>query len=137
VAERRPDGTFAENNEGYLKHGGEGAVKAIQHGTPHTGLAAEAELAVYEELEDQGRYAIVVRNAARVQAAADLYWNAVATAAEDKDLEALDRYIKRYGWLAGVSLRAWAQVKAEQPEAAAYTIDMALEAVREARREQN
>ena len=25
-------------------------------------------------------------------------------------------YIKRFGWLAGASLRAWAQVKAEQPD---------------------
>ncbi len=29
----------------------------------------------------------------------------------------LDRYVKRFGWLAGASLRAWAQVKEEEPDA--------------------
>jgi len=132
VVERLADGTYAPGTSGYLKHGGESAVKALKRGETHTGLAAEAELAVYEELEEQGRYAIVVRNAARVQAAADLYWNAVATAADSGDLELLDRYIKRYGWLAGVSLRAWAQVKDEAPDAGVYILNMAMEAAEEA-----
>jgi len=118
-------------------HGGEATVKALKAGTPLTGLAAEAELAVYEELDTAGRYAIVVRNAARVQAAADLYWNAVAKAAQDQDLEALDRYIKRHGWLSGVALRAWAQVKAEAPDGQVYVLDMALQAAEEAQREQD
>ena len=40
---RKPDGTFAKGQSGYIKHGGEAAVKSIQHGGPLTGLAAEAE----------------------------------------------------------------------------------------------
>jgi hypothetical protein len=102
-----------KGNKRALKHGGEAAVKAVQKGEPLTGLARQAELAVYDELHEDGRYALVVRNAARLQAAADLYWDAVSKAAQDRDLDALDRYVKRYGWLAGATLRAWAQVKQE------------------------
>ena len=98
------------------KHGGEACVKAIQRGEPLTGLAAEAERAVYQELDTNGRPALVVRNAARLQAAADLYWNAIQAVADQGRLDQLDKYIKRYGWLAGASLRAWAQVKQERPD---------------------
>ena len=114
-----------------LVHGGEAAVKAIQKGDELTGLARNAELAVYAELEASGRYVIVVRNAARLQAAADLYWNAVAKAAQDGNLEALDKYIKRYGWLASSSLRAWAQVKDESGDG--QSGDLIIDAVTAAR----
>ena len=116
--QRRPDGTFAPGQSGYERHGGEAAVKALQRGTPLTGLAVEAERAVRAELEEHGRHELVLRNATRLQAAADLYWTAVAKAAEDRDLEALDRYVKRYGWLASCALRAWAQVRQERPDGA-------------------
>jgi sigma54-dependent transcription regulator len=76
--------------------------------------ARQAELDVYAELEIDGRQAIVRRNAARLQAATDLFWNAVQKAAQDNDLDRLDHYVSRFGWLAGASLRAWAQVKIEE-----------------------
>jgi hypothetical protein len=114
--DRTKNGHFSEGNRIAVKHGGAGAVKRVQDGKPLVGIAREAELAVYDELDAEGRYTLVVRNAARLQACADLYWNAVSKAATHGDLEALDRYVKRYGWLAGVSLRAWAQVKAETPD---------------------
>jgi hypothetical protein len=112
------DGRFEPGNQLRTKHGGAGALKRITADKPLVGLAREAELSVYDELEERGRYALVVRNAARLQAACDLYWDAVSKAAQDGDLDALDRYVKRYGWLASSSLRAWAQVRNETPDRA-------------------
>ena len=112
----KDDGQFKPGNKAAHKHGGEGAIKRVQRGQELVGIAREAELAVYDELETEGRYALVVRNAARLQAVADLFWDAVAKAAQDGNLDALDRYIKRYGWLASLALRALAQMKQEQPD---------------------
>ena len=100
----------AKNNQNGVKHGGESAVKAIQRGEPLRGLAHDAEVEVTTSLETQGRVSLVVQNATRLQAAANLYWNALQKAAESGDINAIDRYIQRYGWLAGVALRAWDQV---------------------------
>jgi hypothetical protein len=114
-SDRDEQGRFVKGNQSAktsaLKHGGEAAVKAIQHGEPLTGLAAEAERAVVDELESRGPAALEVRNACRAQAACDLYWNAIQAVADQGNLEMLDRYVARFGWLVGVSLRAWAQVK--------------------------
>lgn len=93
------------------KHGGEAAVKAIQKGEPFTGLAAEAEENARAEMEAGGVDAMTEKNATRLQAASDLYWNAVLAAAQNNDIEGLDRYISRYGWLAGVTLRALAELR--------------------------
>lgn len=97
-----------------LKHGGEAAVKAIQRGEELSGMAAEAEIDVYRELANTGRPSIVERNAARLQAAADLYWAAILGA---DNLVDLDKYIKRFGWLSTSALRAWAAVKDEEASA--------------------
>jgi len=103
-----------EGNTNATKHNGEAAVKAIQHGAALTGPARDAELAVYTELANDGRPAIVTRTAVRLQAACDLFWAALVDAGERNDLAAMDRYVARFGWLAGASLRAWAQVKTEE-----------------------
>jgi len=112
----RDSGGQPENTNA-LRHGGAAAVKAIQQNEPLTGPARDAELQVYETLETAGRYSLVRRTAARLQAACDIYWGAVSKAAEDGDLVRLDSYIARFGWLAGASLRAWAQVKEEEKDA--------------------
>ena len=114
----RNEHTFRANNKAAVKHGGEAAVKAITAGTELTGPAALAEAQVYEQLAQAGgRASLVTQNAARLQAAADLYWRALIEAGESGDLKALDRYVARFGWLASSSLRAWAQVKDEQKDA--------------------
>lgn len=116
---------FKKGNTANLIHGGGAAEARIQRGEPLTGPAREAELAVYEELAMTGRAAVVKRNAARLQAAADLYWSAIsklmAIVEEEGQpanhyIKKLDGYIARFGWLAGASLRAWAQVKEEEPD---------------------
>jgi len=114
-----------------LKHGGAGAVHAIQQGKPFTGLAAAAEADVYQELAEDGPYSLVEKNAVRLQAACDLYWAAITKAAEDRDLNALDRYISRFGWLAGTSLRAWAQVRQDEKDKDNISAGDVLAAIRE------
>lgn len=105
------------NNGNAVKHGGEAALDRIKTGEALTGPAREAELAAIDEFNTAGRQSLVLRNALRLQAACDLFWQAVNGAAEAGDLEALDRYVARFGWLAGASLRAWAQVAQEEKEA--------------------
>lgn len=117
MTERKLKQPMLEGNTNATKHNGEAAVKAIQHGQALTGPARDAELAVYTELANEGRPAIVTRTAVRLQAACDLFWAALVDAGERGDLQALDRYVARFGWLAGASLRAWAQVRDEEKDA--------------------
>ena len=116
--ERRPDGTFAPGQSGYERHGGEGCVKAIQRGTPLTGLAAVEEAQVKADLDELGRAELVKEAAVRLHTAMRLYWAAVQSAADAGDLKRLDGYCARFGWLASASLRAWAQLKSERPDGA-------------------
>jgi hypothetical protein len=99
------------DNKNALKHGGAGATQALTHGDPFKGIALEEQRRAEVQLETEGRLAMITETALRLQAAGNLYWNAVCKAAEAGDLEALDRYIARYGWLAGCSVRAWAEVE--------------------------
>lgn len=104
------------NNRHALRHGGEGTLKRITAGQEFTGPARDAEIAVYNELAHEGRASIVLRLAVRLTAACDLFHNAMVDAAENDDLEKMDRYVKRFGWLAASSLRAWAQVATEEKD---------------------
>jgi hypothetical protein len=114
-----------------MKHGGGAAITALQKGEPLTGPGRQAELAVYEDLETQGRAFLVRRNAARLQAAADLYWGAIVRLMEgigddepaDVVILKLDTFVKRFGWLAGASLRAWAAVKEEEKASGSMLAD--------------
>ena len=101
-----------------LKYGGEGAVKRISTGKPLIGIAAEEEKAVTAELAERGVSDIVRADAVKLQAAANLYWNAVMKAAQDGDINALDRYVARFGWIQGVTLRAWMQVRSDEKDKA-------------------
>jgi hypothetical protein len=118
-----------DGNQNAIKHGGESAVKAIQKGDPFHGLATEIEQAVSAELVNNGAYSMIEKNAVRLQTACELYWGAIMKAAETGDLHSLDHYVARYGWLASVSLRAWAQVRQEQRRKDNLTSEVVLEAV--------
>jgi len=102
--------TGHKQNQFALKHGGAAAMEKIKQGKPFIGLAAEEEQRVSTEYELEGRLAIEKQTAIRLQTAQNLYWSAIQKAAQDGDLVALDRYVARFGWLAGVTLRAWDQV---------------------------
>ncbi len=107
-----------KGNQNALKHGGEAAIKRIQAGKPLSGLAFEAEQAVIAELQTAGIEQIVKRDAIQIQSVADLFLNVVIKTAQDGNIAALDGYIGRWGWLQGAALRAWAQVKANEKDAA-------------------
>jgi len=106
-------------NQNAVKHGGAGAVKRIQEGQPLAGLAAEVEREVMADLATAGRSELVTEAAVRLHTAMRLYWGAVQTAADAGDLEGLDRYCKRFGWLATSALRAWREVREEAKAAGA------------------
>jgi hypothetical protein len=117
------------SHEGNLyaeKHGGEAAIERIRKGEPFSGLAHNEELHIRDQLENVGRSEVVLENAVRLQTAANLYWDAIMKAAEDNDLSKLDRYMARYGWLAGAALRAWAQVKSDSKHGPTVTADMVM-----------
>ena len=97
-------------NQTTLKHGGEGAIKAIQHGTEFTATVKDAENDVRAELESVGSLEMIRKNAIRLQTACDLFWGAVLKAASEGDIPHLNGYLARFGWLAGVSLRAWSEL---------------------------
>lgn len=98
-------------NQNTVKHGGAGAIKRISEGKSFIGIAYEAQKEVEAQLAESGIDSMMQYDAIRLQAATNLYWDAIQKAAEDGDLAALDRYIARLGWLAGVTIRAWEAVK--------------------------
>ena len=129
-------GKGGNGNQSAVKHGGAGAVKRIQEGRPLIGLAAEVEREVMADLATAGREELVIEAATRLHACMRLYWGAVQTAADAGDLEGLDRYCKRFGWLATSALRAWREVRAEA-EAAGTDKALDYEALLAAQRERS
>lgn len=114
-----------KNNQNHLKHGGAAAVQALATGAEFTGMAAEAQKDVEADLVIKGQSAMVLENATRIQAAARLYWNAISKALDDGNLENLDHYIARFGWLVGVANRTWDQARKDLPiKKRADVIDM-------------
>ena len=109
---------FTEGNQAAkIVHGGAGAVRRIQEGKPFVGLAAQEEANVTADLEAVGGRAALVKEAAvRLHTAMRLYWGAVQAAADAGDLEALDKFTKRFGWLANSALRGWERVRAEDAD---------------------
>lgn len=105
-----------KNNQNAVKHGAAAAEKAIQKGLPFTGLAAAAQQSVEKDFQEKGRVALIVENATRAQAAARLYWDAIAKCADEGDINKLDGYIKRFGWLVSVANRSWETAGKEQPD---------------------
>jgi hypothetical protein len=117
------------HNSNALKHGGSQGEAALAKGEPLRGLAAQAEQEVSTELANNGSYSMIEHTAIRLQAVANLYYDAIQLAADNNDLKALDHYVARYGWLAGAALRAWAQVRQEQRRKNDLTPETVLEAV--------
>ena len=102
---------FQQGNTAALKHGGGAAEDAISKGREFRGLAAVAQSEVRTEYESNGAQAMVTGNAERLEAASRLYWHAIEKAAQDGDIKTLDKYLARFGWLAGKAVSAWAEVR--------------------------
>lgn len=124
---------FKPNNQAAIQHGGAAARKALTTGADFTGPARDAELAVRDELAISGRSNIVERAAIRLQAAADLYWNALCDAGEKDDIKAVNSHAKSFGWLQSKALAAWQQLRQEQASADDGSIEAALISARQGR----
>jgi hypothetical protein len=101
---------YSEGNQAAFKHGGAAAMERIKQGKSFVGLALEEEQRVSAEYEELGRLEMEKRSAIRLQTVSDMYFSAIQKVAQDGDLVALDRYVARWGWIIGVTLRAWDQV---------------------------
>jgi len=99
-----------KGNQHATKHGGEAAVKSLAANRQMTGPAAAAELDARAAYEVDGATAMILTQACRLEAACDLYWQALLAAATARDLDKVDSYAARFGWLANSSIRAWVEV---------------------------
>jgi len=96
MGERRERHKLKPGNQAALKHGGERAIKHLQHGTPLVGIAAELKRQVAQEIEEHGIVAVMRERAERHQAVADLFYGLLLGTTDE---EPLDRATKRFGWL--------------------------------------
>lgn len=110
------DGRFRPGHTVNETHGGSGAVRRMGKGLPFTGKAAEIALVVRQELEDLGKAPLAAELVVKSMAALRLYWQAFLSAADAGDVEKMDSYLKRLGWLIGVAGRSLDRVK-EHPDA--------------------
>jgi hypothetical protein len=108
-----------------LVHGGSAGEADLTSGAPLRDMAASAQQNVQEDLDRHGVSYLVHEQAARLHAVSRLYWDACLAAAQAGDIQKLDQYVSRFGWLAGASLRAWQQVQAEDKKAGP-TLDAVL-----------
>lgn len=88
------------------KHGGAGALKAIQDGKPFAGLPAERKLEIQARIESEGPEAVLIDLAGDFVTVADLYRTAVFSAIESGDTDKMTAYIKTWGWINGHAIRA-------------------------------
>jgi len=122
-----------KGNQSGFKHGGEGALKAIQHGRPFVGLVADVERAVREQLYEEGYLGMLEEIAVELHTVKKLFYAAVKKAASEGDLPQMDTFTKRYGWLANSAGRAWqnyVQARALSNRTMSYD-DLVQELVRE------
>lgn len=98
-----------------------------------TGPAAEAEAIVRAELETEGVTEIVKTGAIRLESVARGFYNQLTEAMAKGDMAAIDKLVKRYGWLQMGALRAWAQVEAMGKNGDDGSIEAALTSARQGR----
>jgi hypothetical protein len=109
------------------KHGGASAEKALAQGEPFRHMAAIEQQVVTKDLEDLGTVEMLRTGAVRLETVARLYWAAICQATETRDIEMLDRYAKRFGWLQNSAIRAWERLNLAQKSQDHTVIDAALE----------
>jgi len=115
--------SYNKDNQHAIKHGGAAATQAIAEGTPFTGLAAAEQERVMLQLAEIGSLGIETDIMTRLVTCTNLYWNAVIKAAESGDINSLDRYVSRFGWLAQASMRALKQTVDHEKERGSDPID--------------
>jgi hypothetical protein len=105
-----------KGNTNAEKHGGRAAITAVHDGTEFTGLAIAKESEVVIELDTLGVEPIEQRAAVRLQTISDLFYDAIQAAAQRGDMEKINEYTKRFGWIQSKALVAWAAVKANRKQ---------------------
>ncbi len=97
-------------------HGEQGALKAIRHNKPFSGLAKIAEGEIEKRLQMEGIEGELVRDAKRLQTVSDLYFDAFAKAMQDGDHEKATGYLKVWGWVTNSAVRSWELVRKFKPK---------------------
>lgn len=96
-----------------LKHSAAGAERRLSTGENLTGIAKQAEDSIATELANDGIVAVYKKRFTRLQAVSDLYYAAILGA---KNMDDLDKFVQRYGWLQGSALRALVVLKDMEAE---------------------
>lgn len=101
-----------KGNQNAVKHGGAAAVKALQFDQPFNELASEVEKQLKVDYASEGPEAMLQRDCIRIHTAAELYWQAILGANEEKNMPKFESYVKVYGWLATAGARLLGQLAA-------------------------
>jgi hypothetical protein len=88
-------------------HGGASARDKLSTGREFTGLARIAQDDVEARLDAGGIEGEIERDSVRTQTVADLYYQAVISAAEAGDNEKMTGYIKVFMWVTNSAVRNW------------------------------
>jgi len=123
-----------KGNNNRLVHGGEAAIKRLGRGEVFRSEspAHQAQVAIYEELDQAGLRNYLESKAVQAEAICDLFYSEIARAAQARDAELLDRRVKRWGWMRGVADRTWKLVlQVEKQGAGGDVLDVALSASEE------
>jgi hypothetical protein len=116
-----------QGNTNALKHGGEAAVKDLANGEDFHGPAIVAQVEAHELYSEKGADFMLQRGAVRLQAAADLYFDAILIGSQNgASIAVLDGYFGRWGWLQNSALRAWAEVGKHDAKKNAQSLDAVL-----------
>lgn len=107
---------FQPGNTAALKHGGEGALVRLRTGEPFIGLAREVLDGVLADLGVNldvltGIEGVLVRRAARFEAAARMFDHAADAAACEGNLDRWEKFQQRSGWIGGRAFGALGDVK--------------------------
>jgi hypothetical protein len=68
----------------------------------------------------------MLRNAIRLQTAADLYYGALLKSADDGNARQFDGYIARFGWLTSKVALLWEGIRKARKESSGQTLDAIL-----------
>lgn len=127
-------GRAPKGNQNRLVHGGEAAIKRLGRGEvfqPES-PAHQAQLAIYDELDQAGLRSYLESKAVQAEAICDLFYGEIARAAQARDAELLDKRVKRWGWMRGVADRTWKLVlQIEKQGGGGDVLDVALSASEE------
>lgn len=108
MGDKLSEKAIEQRQKAALKHGGSGAETRLTKGREFVGVARETEIAVTQELESDGLAGVYRKRALRLQTVSDLYYQAILGA---ENIDDLDKFVKRYGWLQASALRSLVMLK--------------------------